>query len=158
MTPIRILALTLALAASAATPALAHVTVTPTTVTAGSTPTFTFRCPDERASSATIELAIQLPPDVPLRTVRVPARAGWRSSVTTGTGGAPDVVTWTGGRIAPHAVQMFTIVAGPMPAGRRPLPFKAVQTYDDGSVVRWIDERVPGEPEPPYPAPVVDVR
>jgi periplasmic copper chaperone A len=31
--------------------------------------------------------------------------------------------------------------------------FKALQTYSDGDVVRWIEEPVAGEPEPDHPAP-----
>jgi len=157
MTP-RSLILTLALALAAATPAQAHVTVRPKAVAPASTPVFTFRCPDERATSATIELAIELPPDTPLATLRVPAVAGWHSSVTMGSGATAEVVTWTGGRIAPHTAQTFRIVAGPMPAAPHTLIFRAVQTYDNGEVVRWIEERAPGEAEPPFPAPVVEVR
>jgi uncharacterized protein YcnI len=158
MTHVRRLALTLALTGALLTPALAHVTVRPKTVAAGSTPVFTFRCPNERAASATIELAIQLPAGTPLKTLRVPPVAGWHSRITMGLGGAAEVVTWSGGRIAPHAVQTFAIVAGPMPAAGHALFFKAVQTYDNGEVVRWIEQRAPGEAEPPLPAPVVEVR
>jgi uncharacterized protein YcnI len=141
-----LIASVLALAASGI--AAAHVRVAPATVAAGSTATLTFRCPNERASTSTVKLEVQLPPDVPL--VSVAAVPGWQSSVTDHT------ITWQGGTIDPGAVGHFPIVAGPIPAGH-PLIFKAVQTYGNGEVVRWIQERAPGEAEPPFPAPVVDV-
>ena len=33
--------------------------------------------------------------------------------------------------------------------------FKALQTYSDGNVVRWIEEPVDGGEEPEHPAPVL---
>ncbi|MFD7013180.1 DUF1775 domain-containing protein [Streptomyces sp. NPDC059928] len=35
------------------------------------------------------------------------------------------------------------------------MTFKAVQTYSDGKVVRWIDTSTPGQEEPANPAPVL---
>jgi hypothetical protein len=35
------------------------------------------------------------------------------------------------------------------------LEFKAVQTYDNGDVVRWIESTPPGGAEPEHPAPVL---
>jgi len=52
----------------------------------------------------------------------------------------------------------FAILAGPIPAGGKQLVFKAVQTYANGEVVRWIEIRHAGEPEPAHPAPVLDVK
>jgi uncharacterized protein YcnI len=134
----------------------AHVTLAPRTVSPGGTVEFTIRCPDESATAATVKLVVQLPVDARLAGVRVPAVPGWHSR-TTVRDGAVDTITWEGGAIKPHEVGYFHLVAA-VPATSGPLPFKAVQTYDDGHVVRWIDERAPGEPEPPFPAPVVDVR
>jgi uncharacterized protein YcnI len=148
----------LALASAAALAALglaadAHVKVSPASVAAGSTATLTFRCPNERSATPTVKLAIELPPGLPVATIKVPPIAGWRVLVSPSAG----TVTWEGGSIPPGAVGIFTIVAGPIPAGG-PLSFHAVQTYGNGEIVRWIQERAPGEPEPPFPAPVVDVR
>jgi len=157
MTILRTLALTIALTGAAVAPVLAHVTVTPKTAAPGSTPVFTFRCPTERATANTIKLEIQLPPGTPFTTLRVPAVAGWHSRVSVRADGTADVVTWEGGNIPPHQAQTFQIVAGPMPASGHTLSFKAVQTYDNGDVVRWIEDRTPGEAEPPFPAPVVTI-
>jgi hypothetical protein len=35
--------------------------------------------------------------------------------------------------------------------------FKAVQTYDSGEVVRWIEEAAEGAEEPEHPAPVLNL-
>jgi uncharacterized protein YcnI len=134
----------------------AHVTLAPRSVPPGGTVDFTIRCPDESGTASTVKLVVQLPVDTRLADVRVPAVPGWRSS-TTMRDGAVDTVTWEGGAIRPHEVGYFHLVAT-VPATPGPLPFKAVQTYDDGNVVRWIDARAPGEPEPPFPTPIVEVR
>ncbi len=135
----------------AASPVAAHVRILPAHVTAGSIAALTFRCPNERATTAVTKLVVQLPQNATLPVITVRAIAGWRSSVTAQT------ITWQGGRIAPGKRQDFTIVAGPVPSGVDQLAFKAVQTYADGEVVRWIEVRAPGEPEPPNPAPVLAV-
>ena len=137
--------------------AQAHVTLAPGTISSGATATFTVRCPDERSAAATVKLVLQIPAAAAFRSVIVPPVGGWASRVTY-RGRAVDTVTWTGGAIQPGRVGRFTIVAGPVSAGPRTLLFPAVQTYDDGEVVRWIDRRGPGEPEPPFPAPAVHVR
>jgi hypothetical protein len=37
------------------------------------------------------------------------------------------------------------------------LEFRALQTYDNGAVVRWIEATPPGGPEPDHPAPVLTI-
>jgi uncharacterized protein YcnI len=131
----------------------AHVRISPATVAAGSTATLTFRCPNERTATSTVKLAIELPPGLPLSAIAVPPVAGWHIVVSRRDG----TVTWEGGSIPPGAAGVFTIVIRPIPAAG-PLLFRAVQTYGNGEVVRWIQARAPGEPEPPFPAPVLTVR
>jgi periplasmic copper chaperone A len=61
-------------------------------------------------------------------------------------------VTWSGGKIAPGQFQDFPVsVQMPDKAGSS-LTFKALQTYDNGKVVRWI-----GAPDSEEPAPQVKV-
>jgi periplasmic copper chaperone A len=61
-------------------------------------------------------------------------------------------VTWTGGEIAPGQFQDFPLsVQIPDKAGAT-LTLKAIQTYDNGDVVRWI-----GAPDSQEPAPQVKV-
>jgi uncharacterized protein YcnI len=152
-----------------ATPVAAHVTVAPAEVHAGSYAELTFRCPNERANSGTTKLVIQLPQDRPIASVLLRPLPGWHSSVTmrklatplkTGHGdivAAVDTITWEGGTIKPGEYQNFAILAGPLPSEATTLTFKAIQTYANGEIVRWIELRKTGEPEPAHPAPVVHV-
>ena len=64
-------------------------------------------------------------------------------------------VTWRGGQILPGQYQDFSVSADPLPAGVSQLAFKAIQTYSNGDVVRWIDLPQPGQPAPEHPAPVL---
>jgi periplasmic copper chaperone A len=153
-----------------AAPAVAHITIAPSALGAGIVDEITFRCPDERSNSATTKLVIQMPQDHPIASVKLRPVPGWRSSVTmqklkvplkTQHGemvAAVDTITWQGGSIAPGEYQDFAILAGPIPAGVKQLVFKAVQTYANGEVVRWIELRHAGEPEPAHPAPILDVK
>lgn len=156
--------------AALAAPAIAHVTIAPAELPAGRVDEITFRCPDERANSATTKLVIQMPQDHPIASVKLRPIPGWRSSVTMRKLDAPiktqhgeivaavDTITWQGGSIAPGEYQDFAILAGPIPSGARQLVFKAIQTYANGEVVRWIELRNAGEVEPQHPAPVLNVR
>jgi periplasmic copper chaperone A len=63
-------------------------------------------------------------------------------------------VTWTGGRIVPGDFQEFKVSVG-LPAAASSIEFKALQTYSDGTIVRWIEDTPPGRPEPEHPAPVL---
>jgi uncharacterized protein YcnI len=150
--------------------AVAHVTIAPAELRAGSVDEITFRCPNERANSATVKLVIQLPQDYPIASVKLRPVPGWHSIVTMRKLDAPvktqhgeivsavDTITWEGGTIDPGEYQDFAILAGPIPAAAKQLVFKAVQTYANGEIVRWIELRAPGEAEPPNPAPILNVR
>src|SRR6185437_11587311 len=92
---------------------------------------------------------------------------GWTFTVKTVTLAKPLVtddgsfssavseVIWSGGKILPGQFQSFTISADPMPTGESQVVFKAIQTYSNGNVVRWIDLPTAGQPDPAHPAPVV---
>jgi uncharacterized protein YcnI len=148
-------------------PAVAHVTIAPTALPAESVGEITFRCPNERPNAATTQLVVQLPPQYPLALVKVRPVPGWRIATTARTLSKPmhtphgdvtsaiDTITWEGGEIRPGEHQNFSIFAGPLPRGVAQLTFKALQTYSNGEIVRWIDVRRTGEPEPPHPAPVL---
>jgi uncharacterized protein YcnI len=141
--------------------------VAPDALRAESVSEITFRCPNERPSAGTTKLVVQLPPEHPLALVNVRPLPGWRIATTTRTLSKPmhtphgdvisaiDTITWEGGPIRPGEYQNFSILAGPLPRGVAQLTFKAVQTYSNGEIVRWIDVRRTGEPEPPHPAPVL---
>jgi hypothetical protein len=73
------------------------------------------------------------------------------------TGEAVSSITWTAEGptgIKPGEFDEFAISLGPLPTEGDELVFKAVQTYSDGEVVRWIDEAT-GDEEVERPAPIV---
>jgi uncharacterized protein YcnI len=161
-----------ALAASAvltaAGVASAHVTVHPDSYAKGATDgALTFRVPDESDTASTTKVQLFLPTDHPLLGVLVSPHDGWTAKVTdtklrtpvkTDDGTITDAVseiTWTGGRIAPGQYEDFDVAFGQLPDDTARLPFKTLQTYSDGKVVRWIEETAPGDEEPENPAPVL---
>ena len=148
-------------------PALAHVTITPDSVPAGSTTVLTFHVPNEEAHADTTGVDIQIPTAYPIAQLLVKPVPGWTSSVRTVTLPKPLVtddgqftqavseVIWSGGKILPGQFQDFAVSADSLPDGVSQLAFKAIQTYSNGDVVRWIDLRQPGQPAPDHPAPVL---
>jgi uncharacterized protein YcnI len=164
----RTIALAVALVLLLVTPAAAHVTANPREVPAGGFTVLTFRVPTERSDANTTKIEITFPEDAPFRFVSVKPKEGWThteemrpletpieaegESVTE----ALSKITWEGGKIAPGEFDEFDVSVGPVPDVDT-LVFKAVQTYDSGEVVRWIDPVVAGEAEPEHPAPTVTV-
>jgi periplasmic copper chaperone A len=157
-------AITLVVSAAAAS---AHVTVQPSTAEQGGDATLSFVVPNEKDSADTIQLEVQLPTDHPIASVSVQPKAGWSYKVTTTklaqpvqsdsgpvTEAVSDIV-WSGGSIKPGEFDEFTISLGPLPTGVDNVQFKALQTYSDGDVVRWIEATPPGGPEPDHPAPTL---
>jgi periplasmic copper chaperone A len=153
-----------ALAAPAA--AEAHVTLQPTTAAAGAFTVENVRVPNERDNASTVKVDLQLPHG--FVSVSYEPKAGWSAKVTkaklaesvqsddgpideeirriTFTGHGPD------GRIGPGQFTDFPLsVQIPGKAGDK-LIFKAIQTYSNGEVVRWI-----GAPDSETPAPIVTV-
>jgi uncharacterized protein YcnI len=146
-------------------PASAHVSVNPGEATQGGFTKLTFRVPNEKESGATTRLEIALLTDTPLGFVSTRPTAGWTAVVTkekldkpikTDDGEVTEAVariTWTadeGNGIPPGQFQEFDISAGPLPTAEK-MVFKALQTYSDGEVVRWIDEGENAE----HPAPTL---
>lgn len=169
--PVRALAATFATVGLVllAGPASAHVTVNPDEATQGGYAKLTFRVPTESDTASTTKLEVVFPTDHPLASVSVKPHPGWTYTVektklsqpvTTDDGQlteAISTITWTaqqGAGIKPGEFDEFDISAGPLPKADS-LTFKALQTYSDGSVVRWIEERKAGQPEPEHPAPVL---
>jgi uncharacterized protein YcnI len=155
------------LVGAVALPASAHVTVTPDTVTQGSTQELTFKVPNEESNATTTEVQLQIPTDHPIAQVLPRAVSGWTITVHTVTLAKPlttddgtfttavNEIDWTGGSIPVNQYQDFQISVDPLPSDTTQLVFKAVQTYSNGDVVRWIDLPVAGQPEPGHPAPVL---
>lgn len=160
----------IALAATALalpTTAAAHVTVNPSSAPAGSFAELTVRVPNERDDAATVKVDVKLPHGFVIAAYE--PLPGWRVKVRTvklteplETDDGPiseevSRITWTGtgegvGSIPPGAFKDFPLsVRVPGEAGDV-LTFKALQTYSDGDVVRWI-----GAPDAEEPAPRLEV-
>lgn len=150
-----------------AVPALAHISVTPGSAPAGSAAVLTFHVPNEEATADTTTVDMKIPTAHPIVNLLVEPVPGWTVSVktiklakpvTTDDGRftqAVSEVIWSGGKIAPGQFQDFSVSADPLPTGVKSLPFKAIQSYSNGDVVRWIDLPAPGQPAPGHPAPVL---
>ncbi len=169
----RTAAVALAAAASVvalAGPAFAHVTVNPGSAEQGGYTAVDFRVPNENDAAGTVKLEVNLPLDHPLASVRTQPLPGWTATVEKAKLDKPlkvhgnDVneavskITWTadaGVKIAPGQFQEFRVSLGPLPTDTDKLVFKALQSYENGDVVRWIDEAKDGQPEPAKPAPVL---
>ena len=154
-----------------AAPALAHVTVEPESADKGATDVqLTFRVPNEE-NAATTKIEIALPSDPPLVGVLAQPVPGWTPKVTTqhldtpiqtDDGPVSDVVTdvvWTANNTAagiqPETYQGFDILVGALPDSGTEVAFKAVQTYANGDVVRWVDPVAAGGPEAEHPTPIL---
>ena len=128
-----------------AAPASAHVTVDPGEAVKGSFTKLALRVPNEEEKASTVEVAVQLPPGLDEVSTRpVP---GWTAAVSG------SVITWSGGQIRPGEFQEFELSLQ-LPTTDT-VVFKAVQTYDDGTIVRWIDPVPAKGPEPEHPVPTL---
>jgi uncharacterized protein YcnI len=137
------LVLALLVALVLAAPASAHVSVLPAVARPGDTLELTFRVPNERADAATTELQVFIPRGVPAKVADHP---GWThadkpSGEIDWTPSSPDKA------IAPGRTQDFKVTVGPLPRTDR-VVFKALQTYADGQIVRWIQDSGPDDERP----------
>lgn len=150
--------------------ASAHVTVHPDSYPKGAEDgTITFRVPNEEDNANTTKLDVYFPAAQPIPSVLVSPVPGWtakiksvtlKTPIKTDDGTITDAVseiTWTGGKIAPGQYQDFTVAFGQLPTTGSQLVFKALQTYSDGNIVRWIDLQQPGQDEPAHPAPTLQL-
>ena len=150
--------------------AWAHVIVQPGTLPKGATDViFGFSTPNETPSANVTQLEIDFPTDHPLLGVYAATMPGWNATVvstklakpvTTDDGQVTEAVsqiTWTatGVGIPPQQFGLFTVSVGQLPSNTKKLTFKALQTYSDGTIVRWIEVPVKGTPEPEHPAPTL---
>ncbi len=149
----------------------AHVTVNPNTATQGGYARIAFRVPDESDTASTTKVEVQLDTNNPVASVSIMPVPGWTATTTTSQLATPltdddgnkitqaiSQITWTANSadtaVKPGQFQEFPVSLGPLPKTGK-LVFKALQTYSDNTVVRWIDEAAAGQPEPEHPAPVL---
>jgi uncharacterized protein len=154
--------------AALAVPAVAqaHVTLQPSSAAAGSFAVLDVRVPTERDNASTTKIDVQFPDG--FASARYEPKPGWRVRIVKGRLATPIQtddgpitegvrrMIWTrtsrSGGIKPNQFVDFPIsVQIPGKAGDK-LTFKALQTYSNGEVVRWI-----GAPDSDEPAPQVTV-
>ncbi|MEU1273822.1 YcnI family protein [Streptomyces sp. NPDC005799] len=151
-------------------PAFAHVSVQPEgTAAKGGYAVIDFKVPNERDDASTTRLEVTFPTDHPLASALPEPMAGWKIQVTKSKLAKPvemhgekineavSKITWTaeGKGVEPGYFQKFPVSVGALPEDTDELVFKALQTYSDNEVVRWIEVRQDGQEEPANPAPVL---
>jgi len=167
MTKIKAIALGVALAALIAPAAAsAHVTLQPDSAPAGGFTRLDVRVPNELDDAATNKVEVQMPAGFVFASYEpVP---GWKTDVKTEKLDKPvetddgsidtqvKTITWTAtdpsAAVQPGQFRDFGLSVG-MPEADEAgavLTFPAIQTYDNGDVVRWI-----GSPDSEHPAPTV---
>ncbi len=153
-------------------PAFAHVSVQPEgTAAKGDYAVIDFKVPNERDDASTTKLEVTFPADHPLASVMPEPMAGWDIKVTKSKLDKPlemhgekiseavTKVTWTatGKGIEAGYFEKFPLSVGQLPEDTDELVFKALQTYSDKEVVRWIEVQQKGQEEPENPAPVLEL-
>jgi periplasmic copper chaperone A len=145
--------------------AQAHVTVHPNALSAGGFTVINVQVPNEERNASTVKVDVQFPDGV--FTASTAAMPGWKARVITKKLAKPveiekgftvttrvDRVVFSGGRIGPGQFLSFPIsILVPRAKAGTLLSFKALQTYSNGKVVRWI-----GNPSSENPAPQVLIR
>ncbi|GAA0445553.1 YcnI family protein [Streptomyces sp. NPDC046215] len=148
-------------------PAAAHVSVQPGTAEKGGYSTIAFKVPNEKNDASTVKLEVTLDPKHPLSSVTVQPVPGWEVKVEKSKLDKPlqshgktideavSKIIWSGGKIEPGQFQQFPLSVGQLPTDADEMVFKALQTYSDDDVVRWIDASKPGGAEAEHPAPTL---
>ncbi|MFD7294152.1 YcnI family protein [Streptomyces sp. NPDC059897] len=157
-------------------PAFAHVSVQPEGEAAkGDYAVVDFKVPNERDDAATTKVEINFPTEHPLASVMPEPVPGWKADVTKSKLDKPmemhgekiteavSKVTWTATGsekdkgVQPGYFQKFPVSIGQLPTDTDQLVFKALQTYDNKEVVRWIEPQQKGQEEPEFPAPALEL-
>jgi periplasmic copper chaperone A len=164
-------ALAVVLVLTMASPALAHVTTDPDSAPQGAEITLGFRVPNEETAANTTQVEVDFATDHPLLGVQPEPVPGWTAKVTeaklnppvqTDDGPVSQAVSqiiWTaatGGGTPPGQFQEFHVLVQQLPKNTNQVVFKALQTYSDGNIVRWIDPvAAAGQPAPDHPTPIL---
>ncbi|MGC4854128.1 DUF1775 domain-containing protein [Micromonospora sp. DT4] len=129
----------------------ADVTTTPTEARQGDAVRLEFSVPEERAGTKTTRIEIRLPADAPVAEVYPMSVDGWAPKIdsrtldkpvagihSSGVSTVTTAVTWIRVGAATAGPATLALSMGPLPQAER-LRFEVVQTYADGTVVRWTD-------------------
>jgi len=135
-------------------PAFAHVEVSADKTTAGAsdvTLTFTGEAENDKAGIKSERVVLPAGID-PAGVTLVKAPAGWTFTA------AADGFTVGGNALKIGVDAVWKVKIAKLPDGETRLSFKTLETYGDGSIVRWIEIQEPGQPEPDNPAPLVTLK
>jgi uncharacterized protein YcnI len=153
MTPARrtrlVLVLALAVAAGAApvAPAAAHVQVRPAHAAPGDPVLWTVLVPSEQ-KTGTRQVELAVPEDV--LPFSYEDAAGWTRRLRMNADGSVRAIVWRGRTSADGLATFRFLASTPERAGT--VAWKAIQTYRDGALVRWI-----GSAGSEYPASITTV-
>ncbi|MGI5522080.1 DUF1775 domain-containing protein [Micromonospora sp. CA-259024] len=133
----------------------ADVTTTPAEARQGDAVRLEFTVPEERAGTRTNQIEVRLPADAPIAEVYPMSVNGWAPRISSRTLDRPvagihssgvttvtTAVTWVRVGESEQGPARLALSMGPMPQVER-LTFEVVQTYADGTVVRWADAAGP---------------
>ena len=142
-------------AAAFAAPAGAHVHVDADHTAPGDDAVLAFEVPNESEKGATTtEVTVNLPDLTEVSAEQIP---GWTARLERNVAaGTVKSITWTaapGAGISPDQFAIFR-VAVMLPTGDS-ASFPTIQTYSDGTVVRWDQPTLPGGAEPEHPSPTL---
>ncbi|MEU7751820.1 DUF1775 domain-containing protein [Micromonospora sp. NPDC049101] len=131
------------------------VTTTPTEARQGDAVRLEFTVPEERAGTRTNQIEVRLPADAPIAEVYPMSVNGWAPKISSRTLDKPvagihssgvstvtTAVTWVRVGESDPGPARLALSMGPLPQAER-LTFEVVQTYADGTVVRWADAAGP---------------
>ncbi|MDQ1547119.1 MAG: hypothetical protein QOH69_2023 [Actinomycetota bacterium] len=147
----------------------AHVKINPNTAAPGDDIQVTFRVPNESATAGTVRVEIDLPTKTPFADASYQPVTGWTAHVVEATLPKPIVndgvqvtqapvrvvfVADRGVSIRPGQFQEFPVALDLTP-DTGSLEFPTIQTYSDGTVVKWNEARTGDGEEPDHPAPTL---
>jgi uncharacterized protein len=114
--------------------------------------------PNESETNATTSVQLVFPESPKLKNATAENVNGFTATVQKNADGDVESITWSGGTVSGDEDAEFPVTIGDVPADTDTVEFKALQTYDDGTVVRWIDPTPEGGEEPEHPAPILYVK
>jgi uncharacterized protein YcnI len=115
----------------------------------------TLSVPNEKDDAGTVSVELVFPDSPSIRDAQAATVEGWTAEVTKADDGDVESITWTGGPVTADDEAELPLTLGPVPEGIEQIDFDAVQIYDDGDEVRWIEPTPENGEEPEHPQPVL---